>query len=264
MVLNCQSLAPKIDTVMDITKCKDVHVCFLNETWFKKAKNKTTQKIEDYGYKSFHSNVFGRGKGTAILLKCNVNYKKVELNLNFTSFDAVVLHVTNATYLVSLYRYYRWGSAFDTFLCEFASFLSDLTMSCDSFIICGDLNVHYNDPLESYTSKFLDALQEFDLQCLTPIVPTQARGNTLDLVISSALITPDIKGLDVETHYPLGDHHPTFFSIHNFGHVSNVYCQSKKLVRRVKNIEMDLFRSDLLDIATDRLSALPDTFKTAV
>ena len=186
------------------------------------------------------------------------------MNLAFTSFDAVVLHLTNATCLVCLYRYYKWGSAFEIFLAEFSSFLSDLTMSCDSFLICGDINVHYNDPLESYTSKFLDTLQEFDMQCLTPIVPTQARGNTIDLVLSNPLITPDIKSLDVESHFPLGDHHPTFFSIHNFGYVSNVYCQSKRLIRRVKHIDMVLFRDDLHSIATDKLSTLPHSFQTAV
>ena len=44
---------------MDIVKSKKVDICFLNETWFKKAKNSTTQQIEERGYKSFPSNVFG-------------------------------------------------------------------------------------------------------------------------------------------------------------------------------------------------------------
>ena len=96
MVLNCQSLAPKLEVVMDIIKCKKVDVCFLNETWFKKAKNKTTEQIEERGYKSFHATVFGRGKGTAILLKSNLKYEKVELHLTFSTYEVVVLHLTNS------------------------------------------------------------------------------------------------------------------------------------------------------------------------
>ena len=264
MALNCQSLTPKIDTVIDIIKCKSVDVCFLTETWCKKAKNATTKLIEEYGYRSFHSNDFGRGKGTAVLLNTKFRYKKVVLNHDFTSFDAVVLHLTNSTCLVCLYRYYRWGSAFDLFLSEFSTLLSDLVLCCDSLVICGDVNVHVNDPSNSYTEKFTDTLDEFDLRCLTPFVPTQIRGNTLDLVIANALVIPDIKDLEVESHYPLGDHHPTFFSIDNAGDARNVYCNPRRLVRHIKKIDMSVFRSDLQMLTSDALTALPDSFESAV
>ena len=133
---------------MDIAISKKVDICFLNETWFKKAKNDVTEQIEEeYLYKSFHSNVFGRGKGIAVLLRKKLQYKKVELNLKFSSFDAIVLHLTNSTCLICMYRYYKWGSAFDVFLAEFASLLSNIALSCDSYAICGDINVHIKQPV---------------------------------------------------------------------------------------------------------------------
>ena len=250
---------------MDIAISKKVDICFLNETWFKKAKNDVTEQIEEeYLYKSFHSNVFGRGKGIAVLLRKKLQYKKVELNLKFSSFDAIVLHLTNSTCLICMYRYYKWGSAFDVFLAEFASLLSNIALSCDSYAICGDINVHFNNPLDSYTMKFMDTIDEFDLQCLTPIVPTQVMGNTLDLVIVNRLICPDVKDLCVESHYPLGDHYPTFFSIDNFGNAKSVYCNPKKVVRRLNNIDKVSFRNDLQSMVSDALLTHPGSFQSAV
>ena len=265
MVLNCQSLAPKIDTVMDILKTKKITICFLNETYFKKAKNATTSHIEEYGFKTFHSNVFGRAKGTAILLKSNLKYNRVELGTDiYSSFDIVVLHLPNSTCLVCLYRWGRFGAAFDFFLNEFASFLTELVTSCDSYIICGDFNIHYNKPYEYYTEKFNDLLDEFDLKCLTPIVPTQKCGNTLDLVITNMLISSDVKDICVENHFLLGDHYPTFFSIDNCTETKDIFCKSTRYVRRIKDLDKDVFREDLQKSVSEASVSLPETFESAV
>ena len=101
---------------MDIVQTKKVDVCFLSETWFNKAKNSTTEQIKSYSFRIFHSNVLGRGRGTALLLKNGLTYKKVQFCSHNSSFDAVIVYLSSHTVLVSLYWYVRFGSAFDIFI----------------------------------------------------------------------------------------------------------------------------------------------------
>ena len=264
MVLNCQSLAPKVDTLMDIVKLRQIDVCFLTETWLKKAKNETTSHIKEYSFRTFHSNTFGRGRGTAMLLRSSLKYKKVELGSCYSSFDSVVLHLANRTALVCIYRYGNFGNAFELFLLDLAAFLSDLVLSCDSYILCGDFNIHFNKPFDAYTIKFKDVLDEFDLYCFTPIVPTQKLGNTLDLVISNMLISSDIKDISVENHYPLGDHFPIFFSVNNACDLNEIRRNPHKQVRHFKKIDKTLFKTDLQRNISESFGTLPESFQSAV
>ena len=245
---------------MDILDNKGVSVCFLTETWLKEPNNSIVRHIKNHSFKVFHSNKFGRGRGTAVLLK-NLKYKKVEIEKysHFSTFDIVVIHLCDqlSTALVCIYRYSRFGSAFDSFLTEFASFLSDITVTYDSYLLCGDFNV-LNSPSESETSKFLDLLEEFDIHCCSPIVPTQRSGNTLDLVLSGDTLRQRISNVEVESHHvKLSDHFPMFFSVKLAGTLKDTSLNKPRFVRHYRNIDHTKFQSDLTATVTKNTSTLP-------
>ena len=248
---------------MDTADARKVDVCFLSETWLKKQHKSMKTLINKYSFKLFHTNTFGRCKGTAVLLKNSVGYKKVEISKfkNYNSFEVVVVHLNdaNSTCLISLYRYCLFGSAFDAFLSEFSKFLSEIVVMYNSYLICGDFNVHLNRSNESETIKFLDLLEEFDLHCSIPLIPTQREGNTIDLVLSDSDLMTQITNISVENHVKLSDHFPIIFNVDLKSSVLDENYDKPRMVRNYKNINMELFQSDLVTTMSQNMQSDHDT-----
>ena len=272
MVLNIHSLKLKLDILVDIMDSKKIDICFLTETWLKKNYNDVRTQISNYSYRIFHSQTFGRGKGTAILLKNTLPYKKVETNKyqNFSSFEVVVIHLCNrkSTCLVCIYRYgssSRYGSSFETFLSEFSKLISEIVVMYNSYLICGDFNIHLNRTSSPQTVKFLDLLDEFDLHTSVPLIPTQMMGNTLDLILSDSGLLNQITNVSVENHLPLlSDHYPIYFftDIGDSTKLSDHFNQ--RTVRHYKNIDLEKFQTDLVSITSSNLQCTPDSFAHAI
>ena len=254
---------------MDILDSKNVKICFLTETWLKQNYASIRTRInKEYSYKLFHSQTFGRGKGTAILLKNSFGYKKAEVEKyqNFSSFEVVVIHLKDnlSTCLICIYRYSRYGPAFDVFL-EFAKFLSDIVVNCNSYLICGDFNVYFNKKSHPETIKFIDLLEEFGLHCSVPVVPTQRCGNTLDLVLTDNNFVNQISDVYVENHHQkLSDHFPIFFTTNFTGSVSNSDYYAPRSVRHYRDINLYDFQIDLKKTMSDNMDSFPTSFASAI
>ena len=65
-----------------------MNTCFLNETWIKIPNDSLFSLINEYSYRLFHSNKYGKGKGTAMIINKNICYGKVEFHEyeHFTTF----------------------------------------------------------------------------------------------------------------------------------------------------------------------------------
>ena len=217
MVLNCQSVRPIIHDLMDKIKTKNVDICLLNETWIKKPGDILFSTVNNYSYHMFHSKKFGRCKGTAILISKSVSFDRVFTSSydHIKSFDLVVLKLNRKinTTLVCIYRYGKLGRAFNNFLTEFTDLLSQLVLTCDSLIICGDFNLHWNEQASSEIIRFKDTLDEFGLKCCNPSphVPTHKLGNTIDLVLCNEASAHLLSCVTVENHVRLSDHYPLLF-----------------------------------------------------
>ena len=79
---------------MDFADARKVDICFLSETWLKKQHKNIKSQINKYNFKLFHTNTFGRCKGTAVLVKNSIDYRKVEIHKyqSYSSFEVVVVH----------------------------------------------------------------------------------------------------------------------------------------------------------------------------
>ena len=253
---------------MDFADARKVDICFLSETWLKQQHKSIKNQINKYDFKLFHTNTFGRCKGTAVLVRNSIDYRKVEIHKyqSFSSFKVVVVHMNdaNSTCLISLYRYSVFGSGFDVFLTEFSKFLSEVVVMYNCYLICGDFNLHLNRKNESETIKFLDLLDEFDLHCPTPLIPTQRQGNTIDLAISDSDLLCHITNISVESHIKLSDHYPIVFNVDLGSSVVNDDRNKGRIVRNYRNINVEQFRLDLHSTISSNMQPSPDTFDAAI
>ena len=232
---------------MDILQSYSIDFAFLSETWLPNASNPIISIIESYGFNCFHSGQFGRGKGCFLLTPKKLTLSAKPKQYSFNSFDAVSLTLNDfsKTILICMYRPPVFGSQFNIFLDEFYDFASDLIINGNNFVICGDINIHWNIPTESYTYRFKDLLEEIGIHVTAPLVPTHNRGNTLDLIMSDPHTYSQIQLKSVESCLDISDHYPIFFQLDLS---LNLNCNpSFKVIRKrnSKNVDLVQFNCDL-------------------
>ena len=268
MVLNCQSVRPIIHDLMDKIKTKNVDICLLNETWIKKPGDILFSTVNNYSYHMFHSKKFGRCKGTAILISKSVSFDRVFTSSydHIKSFDLVVLKLNRKinTTLVCIYRYGKLGRAFNNFLTEFTDLLSQLVLTCDSLIICGDFNLHWNEQASSEIIRFKDTLDEFGLKCCNPSphVPTHKLGNTIDLVLCNEASAHLLSCVTVENHVRLSDHYPLLFSFQTNCNIIQS-LQAKSQYRKFRSMNMESFKDDISNSLNNIIDSSQE-FETAI
>ena len=232
---------------MDLLQCYSIDFAFLSETWLHNESNSVTALIESYGYTSYLS-CSGRGKGCAMLISSKLSSLCTgSSKYNFNSFDAVSLKLNDSlkTTLICIYRFYKFGSHFNTFLDEFHDFACHLLLNGSNFVLGGDFNIHWNDSDESYTYRFQDLLDELGIQVTAPKVPTQSLGNTLDFILSNVSTSSQIKLQSVESNLCISDHYPILFNIKLLTQPLARSTSKTVLRRNCKNVDIEQFNIDL-------------------
>ena len=78
------------------------------------------------------------------------------------------------------------------------------------------------------------------------MIPTQRQGNTIDLALSDDDLLTRITNVSVENHMKLSDHYPVIFSVDLLSSVLDTNFGKPRMVRHYRNIDTDLFQSDLV------------------
>lgn len=166
----------------------------------------------------------------------------------FASFDAISATVkfgTSTMHVVSVYRpscTSIYAKPFSVFLTEFSALLSSLTSSKSDFIITGDFNIHVDEPLDPLTKQFSSLLNSCNAVQHVNIA-THRDNHTLDLVVTPTLSALDPTSVTILPYSP-SDHFPVVFSI-NHGKANSAPNTSTKSFRRINNIDIEQFCSDL-------------------
>ena len=133
------------------------------------------------------------------------------------------------------------------FLTEFEEYLDTLPAKQGIPILVGDFNLHLERSLDPHTIKFMDMLDCLSLSQHVPTdTPTHKLGGTIDLVISSDIIKDKINNLEVVDHGTNSDHFFVHFDL-NFTPKSNTDNCSFINYRNFKNIDIDVFKSDIMN-----------------
>ena len=167
---------------------RDPTVVFISETWLKSDTNDVTSLVKDYGYMLHHNRRKNRrkegGGGVGILLKTCVKFKKINYK-QFSSFEHTIIQVpvTNRSnvLLISIYRVLFVPVS--DFLHDIVTLFEMLVTTKENFILAGDVNIHMDEDGDTYTNKFKDILDSFNMIQHIDF-PTHIQGHTLDVIVT--------------------------------------------------------------------------------
>ena len=199
---------------MDFIVSENITLFFVTETWLSESKNHTTAVIKLFGYKIYHNfRKTSVGGGVAIIYKPTVKLIKVSHNheQSFESVSAKLKCSDNSwIFCCCVYRTGPLGS----FLDDFDTFISDIFVKYDRFILCGDANIHLDDAQSQGAKRFTDIIESYGLHQIV-VGPTHIAGHTLDFIASSHKViknnsTAIISDMD---DFRTCDHYPLSFSL---------------------------------------------------
>ena len=227
---------------MQLIDDKDVDIAAVCETWLTDKANVTTAIIKDYGYDIYHDfRNDQRGGGVALILKSSIKSWSVRLCSSFSSFETVIRMITSGTCKTIIAVIYRTGTLTTLFNKELDILLSDISTRCDSFMVVGDLNIHFDE--KGVPKQALDILTSYGMKKIIN-EPTHISGQPLDqLFIYSLDNQVTCSDLFIDSIHRLGsDHYPIFCKI-------NLNPQKKYFktinYRAINSMNADQFTADL-------------------
>ena len=228
---------------------------FVTETWLSPQGDETkTVELAPSGFdvKSFPRQSRSRGGGIAIVFKStlgsNITFK-TNFDFAHTSFEVVQASITlqnNALHFFCLYRpppnrqNNLTASMFTEQLPDFLDYVNSLT----GFVcLDGDMNIHFDNPLQSLTKQSLSTLS---LHSLVQVInkPTHRCGHIIDWVIVRH--DDDIHRKSTVTDSLESDHYCTksYFNI-SVSKPSTLY----RTVRNIANIDRPSFIAELSSVS---------------
>ena len=235
-------------TVLDYS----VDIAGVCETWFDECNNPTTAVIKSFGYSIIHNFRKDRkGGGTALIFKGCYNLSPLTFPINYKSFEITAASTkTEATNIIFVVLY-RTGPLSTLFIQELDLLLADLSGRADSFVLSGDLNIHFDlSSTNNLISQTQEMLQSYGLKKLVK-APTHVGGGSLDQIFVYSLKDQINCSTWVEPDNSLGsDHFPVYCDIQ-----VTLTTKFYKTVqyRSMKDLCMPELKSRLTDIVTECL-----------
>ena len=238
---NAQSIRNKSASFTDYICDKRIDLIALTETWF--ADNDAAAKAEcipDCYKLSGQSRSGRKGGGTALVYRSCISVKRIDAYQR-SSFEIPEFTLANHSWRVLLAIIYRppYSSTHPvttaTFITEFADYLESFVMCTESILICGDFNIHVDNPDDPDAGALMDLLDSMNL-VQHVCSPTQLSGHTLDLIITRK---PDtiIKTTPASDCF-LSDHSSVLCDLN----LSKLPVSAKEVTyRKLKSIDMNSF-----------------------
>lgn len=232
---------------------RNIPILFLIETWLTDENNSITATIKSYGYNIIHKtrncNKTGkmRGGGVAIIFKKCLNLRQVYLS-DIGSAETVSAKLkTSSGATLFCCCIYRTDHLSSIFFQEFDELLSDIFLKFQNVILCGDINIHLDDPYNSNAKKFCELLSSFGLSQIVDR-PTHKSGHTLDIVATTfKVIDTDTVVVEpaVTQLFPGCDHYPISFSLKKCFSMYSHNTKKDIIFRNIKSIDSKQFQTDL-------------------
>ena len=248
-------MACKRCEISTFIKDNGVDLFFVTETWLS-AQGDEAKTVElapsGFDVKSFPRHSRSRGGGIATVSKSTLGSSitfKANFDFTHTSFEVVQASITlqhNTLHFFCLYRPppYRRNNLTDSMFTEQLPDLLDYVNSLPGFVcLVGDMNIHFDNPLQSLTKQTLSTLS---LHSLVQVInkPTHSCGHITDWVI----VRPDddIHRKSTVTDSLESDHYCTksYFNI-SVSKPSTLY----RTVRNMANIDRPSFIAELSSVS---------------
>ena len=186
-LLNVRSIKNKTMAVKDFVVDQDIDILALTETWLRPGNidDVEIRTLCPTGYRFLHvPRGHSRGGGVGLLFN-----DTLQINSHITdtvkTFELMDIHFRTLQFIQVLLIYRPPDNTSSMlFLEEFSLLLEKImTESTGHLLICGDFNLHVDDPCNIYANRFNEILESCNLKQLVTGA-THANGHTLDLVIS--------------------------------------------------------------------------------
>ena len=192
-LLNAQSIKNKELLLCGQLTHQDVDICILTETWLSDNDLDITwlqyTVLNKVPYQMFTSNRTERkGGGVVLIAKSHLRVKQIgEGQLRSFQFCKwqVQVHHTSIT-LVSIYHLSYNNKTKVTnaeFLDKYMDWIAETSANEKDLVICGDYNMHVNNPNYEDAASFLETNEALGLKQHVTFA-THTSGNTLDLIFT--------------------------------------------------------------------------------
>lgn len=154
-LLNIRSLNNKTFILNDLMCSHHLDMFFITEIWLKQGDNSLFSKLLPADYLFFNTpRLAGRGGGLATVFKSTLKCRPFP-SRDFSSFElqTLILTLHRPTLCVLIYRPLKAKD----FINDFGELLGVLIPQFDSFLICGDFNIHVDcasDQLSEGVQRF--------------------------------------------------------------------------------------------------------------
>ena len=166
MLYNPWSLNNKIDAFMVTLSDYSVDIAAVCETWLNDRNNPTTATIKSHGYSITHNFREGRkGGGTALIYKNCFALSPISFPNTFKSFELTAALAKRDAVKIIFVVLYRTGPLSTNFNQELDALLANVSGRCDSFVLAGDFNIHFDlSSSNRLISHTLELLNSYGLQ----------------------------------------------------------------------------------------------------
>ncbi|KAK0142789.1 hypothetical protein N1851_019280 [Merluccius polli] len=196
-LFNVRSLSNKTFILNDFISSENLDLMFLTETWLQGADCNQLVELCPPHYECFNQpRVSGRGGGLVCVYKKSFKCHLLHFN-GFSSFEALTFKLAGS-YPILFALIYRPPKFASSFLAEF---LSSLVLNFDRVVLCGDFNLHVDDPTNTQAADFLNITSSSNFQQHVH-GPTHNRGHRLDLVFTLGMSLAFLDVLD----FTVSDH----------------------------------------------------------
>ena len=208
-VLNAQSIRNKVSDLNDLIIERKLDVLVITESWLKMSDPEYALKVKELcpdGY-SYISEPRPKklGGGISLVFKSSLDLSVVKPGRKPKYFECLSVVVDSAFLIVSVYRTPPKNLR-RQFLAEFDDFLSQLMTKYTAIIVCGDVNLHFEDPSDLFAKQFLTLSHDYGFNDHVVGTATHARGGSLDILMSKGLSCHEVEICDIQ----LSDHFPIF------------------------------------------------------
>ena len=230
---------------MGFLEDKGIDIAAICETWITGHCTPTTAAIKSYGYSIVHNFRANRkGGGTALIFKSSLKFAVINYQRIFESFEVIMRTLKTESSRVVFVVVYRTGNVTSVFNRELDLLLSDVSTRADTFILAGDLNLHFEN-CSGIVKQSLDIFLSYGMKKLVN-EPTHINGSSLDQIFVHSLNKNIVSLFEINTTDTLqSDHFPVLCTF-NIS-VEKKYFKTMQY-RQLKDMDRNAFSVALSDI----------------
>lgn len=249
--VNARSVGNKAAMLCRIITDEHLDILAITETWHECSESTVLKRVTPLGYNCIDaarpippdvrrdSVDFQNHGGLAFVFRQTIKFQERHLDTATTTFEYLCGFASVGDKHFVLLGVYRPGSQVlsAAFFDELSAVLELLAVYGCPVVVCGDFNVHVDQPDDVHAVRLADLLQSFG--CVQHVAePTHNAGHILDLVITTA----DTLISDLRVGVMVSDHMLIRFILH----VNRPASDAQKVTRRAwRRLSRDAFASDL-------------------